>query len=222
MKNALFTTLALALSGLASAQNYTAADIVNKVDAAQKAAKDLSFKISGAASFEGGNQKVDLDVQAITAGSLARIVFNAPDTLADNVVVADSKEVRNYLYLTNQITVTPLRKAASTAGAGNLDFSALTNPAALLRQYTVRLVGSTGAAGSRVFQLDGTPKDQGLGSGKATVYVTEQGWRPTRIVLLSDAGKTVADLNISNFKTNSGLSAARLKTLPKNAEIIRN
>jgi len=51
--------------------------------------------------------------------------------------------------------------------------------------------------------------------------VTEAGWRPTRLQLLDGAGKVRADLNVTNYKQNSGLSAAKLTTLPRDAEIIR-
>ena len=71
----------------------------------------------------------------------------APDALADNVVVADRKEVRQYLFLTNQITVTPISKAANNAGISGLDFNNLGNTSELLKSYNVKLVGTTGSAG---------------------------------------------------------------------------
>ena len=208
---------ALLLAGLGQAQ--TAQDIVNRVDATQKAAKDVSFRLSGTASFENQTQKIDLTVKSIPAQNLARIQFAAPDALADNIVVADSKEVRQYMFLTNQITVTPTNKAASTAGLGGLDFNNLGNTSSILSKYNVKLVGTTGAAGSRVFQLEATPKDGG--TDKTRVWITEAGWRPNRLQYLDKNGKVVADMTLSSYKTNSGLTAAALRSLPKDAQIIK-
>jgi outer membrane lipoprotein-sorting protein len=214
-------TLTLLAAGVSSAQTLSAADIIGRLDATQKTAKDLSFRLSGNSNFEGSAQKIDVAVQSIPASSLARVVFAAPDALADNIVIVDRTEVRNYLYLTNQITVSSTAKAAGQAGASGLDFSRISNFSALLKNYDVKLISTTGVAGSRVYGLEGTPKSSGVNDGKARVYVSEAGWRPTRLQVLDTTGKVTADLNVSNYKLNSGLSAARLRTLPKDAEIIR-
>lgn len=207
--------LALTL-GAASAQS--AQDILNRVDSAQKNVKDLSFRLSGSANMDSGKQTIDLTVKAIPAQSLARIQFAAPDALADNVVVADRKEVRQYLFLTNQITVMPLDKATTQSGLGTFDFTKLSNPATLLAGYDVKLLGTSGRAGQRTFQLEAQAK--GSSKDSTRVWITEAGWRPTRVQLLS-SGKTLADLTVSNYKTNSGLSAASLRQLPKSAQIVR-
>lgn len=210
-------TLLFAATSLAQAQS--AQDIINKVDATQKAAKDVSFRLSGNATFESSLQKIDLTIKSIPAQNLARIQFVAPDALADNIVVADNKEVRQYMFLTNQITVTALGKAASNAGFSNFDLTQLSNTSSILSKYNVKLLGTTGSAGSRVFQLEATAKDGG--TDKARVWITEAGWRPNRIQLVDKGGKTVADMTISNYKTNSGLSAATLRNLPKDAQIVK-
>ncbi|AWN23442.1 outer membrane lipoprotein-sorting protein [Deinococcus irradiatisoli] len=203
------------------AQAQSAGDILNNVAAAQKNVKDISFRISGTADQGGGSQKLDLNVQTIPAASLARVVFNAPDALADNVVVVDNKEVRNYLYLTNQVTVTSLNKAVGGQDLGGLDLSQLSNlVGALKSRYDIKLLGSTGAAPNRVYQLEASPKT-GVQGGKSRIYVSENGWRPTRFQALDAGGKTVADLSISDYKVNAGLTAARLKQLPKDAEVIK-
>ena len=216
MKKLFALTLAALLSA-AGAQ--TAQDIVNRVDAAQKAAKDLSFRLTGTATFESASQKIDMTVKAIPAQSLARVAFAAPDALADNVIVADKNEVRQFIFLTNQITVTPTKKAAANAGFTGLDFTQISNTASMLADYTVKLVGTTGQAGSRLYQLEATPKKGA--DMRARVWITEAGWRPTKLQMLNEAGKVVADLSISNYKVNSGLTVNALKALPKDAQIIK-
>lgn len=217
MKKLLPLTLLLTAFGWSQAQ--TAQDIVNNVNAAQKAVKDVSFRLAGNANFENTTQKIDLTVKSIPAQNLARIQFVAPDALADNIVVADNKEVRQYMFLTNQITVTSTSKAASSAGLGGLDLNSLGNTSNILSKYNVKLLGTSGSAGSRVFQLEATAKDGG--SDKTRVWITEAGWRPNRIQLINKDGKVMADMTLSNYKTNSGLTAATLKNLPKDAQIIK-
>lgn len=219
MKKLSLTLLApalLALGSVASAQ--TAQDIISRVDATQKAARDVSFRLSGNATLDTSSQKIDMTIKAIPAQNVARVQFAAPDALADNVVVADKNEIRQYLYLTNQITVTSAQKAASGAGL-SLDFTQLSNTASMLSSYNVKLLGTSGSAGKRLFQLEATPKNGG--TDRTRVWITEAGWRPTRIQILNSGGKTLADLNVSNYRVNAGLTAASIKALPKDAQIIR-
>jgi outer membrane lipoprotein-sorting protein len=221
MKNR-FPSVLLGLSALcATAQAQSVDSILTSITAAQKNVKDISFRVAGTADVNGGNQKVDLNIQTIPASSLARLVFNAPDALADNVVVVDNKEVRNYLYLTNQVTITPINKATGGQNLGGLDLSQLSNLAGALKaRYDLKLIGTTGAAGSRLFQIDANPKT-GVQGGKTRIWISENGWRPTRFQSVSDAGKTVADLSVTDYKLNSGLNVARLRQLPKDAEVVK-
>ena len=218
MKNTL-SMLAIVIVGLlghASAQ--TADEVVSRVQATQKNLKDVAFKVSGQATMEGSAQKIDMDIQAIPAQNVARINFNAPDALADNVVVVDGKKVRNYLFLTNQITEQDANRTSSSGGL-NFSFSQFTDAAALLSRYDVKLVDTQTQSGAKVFVLEGASKDGG--TERSRVWITEQGWRPVRVQVLGTSGRVVSDLNITNYKTNSGLSATKLKALPKDAEVIR-
>lgn len=219
MKTTRLFVLTLGMALIGAAQGQTAEDIIGKVDAAQRAAKDISFRLSGNATLESSSQKLDLLVKTIPSLSLVRVQFNAPDALADNIFVADKTEVRQYLYLTNQVTVTSAKKAADGAGLSGLDFTQVGNTASMLKAFDVKLLGSSGAAGKRIYQLEATPRSGQ--TDKTRVWIAEDGWRPTRIQVVNTAGKTLADLAISNFRKNSGLSVATLKQLPKDAEVIR-
>ncbi|AZI42239.1 outer membrane lipoprotein carrier protein LolA [Deinococcus psychrotolerans] len=212
---------AFSLAQVSSASAQTADAILNNIASAQKSVKDISFRVSGTADQGGGVQKLDLNVQTIPASSLARVVFNAPDALADNIVIVSSQEIRNYLYLTNQITVTSLKKALNGQDLGGLDLSQLSNlVSALKTRYDVKVLGTTGAAPNRIYELEADPKT-GVQGGSTHIFVSENGWRPTRFQAIDPKGKVVADLVVSNYKTNSGLSAAKLTQLPKDAEVIK-
>ena len=206
------------LASTAGAQ--TAQDILKNVDAAQKSARDVSFRLSGTASLQSEGQKIDMTLRSIPAQGVARLQFTAPDALADNIVVTNRTEIRQYLFLTNQITVTPIKKAAESAGMAGLDFSQLTNATTFLNQYNVKLVGTSTVGGKKVYQLEATPKNANS-SDRARVWITEAGWRPTRLQLVGTGNKVLADLTISNYKVNSGLTVAGLTALPKDAQIIK-
>ncbi|GMA15119.1 outer membrane lipoprotein-sorting protein [Deinococcus metallilatus] len=212
--------VSLLMSGVSCAGAQTVQDILNRVDAAQKAAKDVTFRLQGSATLESTPQKIDLTVKSIPAQGVARLQFAAPDALADNVVVADRNEVRQYLFLTNQITVTPTRKAADSAGFGGLDFTQLSNAATLLNQYNVKLLGTTTVSGKKVYQLEAAAKNANT-TDRARVWITEAGWRPTRVQLVGGDNKVLADLNVTNYRVNSGLTVTGLRALPKDAQVIR-
>ncbi|WP_370657387.1 hypothetical protein [Deinococcus sp. KNUC1210] len=129
------TALLLGAFGLNIASAQTAADILTKLDASQKNVKDLSFRLAGTATLDGSPQKIDLKVQSIPSAALARVVFAAPDSLADNILVVSKNEVRNYLYLTNQVTVTSTSKAAGNAGMTGLDLTQVSNFSSFLKAY---------------------------------------------------------------------------------------
>lgn len=214
-----FALALMVFASLGAAFAQSASEVVAKVQATQKSLKDVSFKVSGTATLDAGAQKLDFDVQAIPSQNVARINFNAPDALADNVVVVDNKKVRNYLYLTNQITEQDAARSAS-AGGFDFDFSQLADATTLLTsRYDVKLLETQTQNGTKVYLLEGTSKNGA--TERQRLWITEQGWRPVRSQVLNGAGKVISDLNITNYKTNSGLTAARLRALPKDAEVIR-
>lgn len=215
-KPLLLTTLALL--GTAQAQSISATEILARMDAAQKSVRDLSFGVSGSANVNGQAQRIGMQVQAIPAQRLSRVVFTAPDALADNIFIVDNNTSYSYMFLTNQVLVQPLGNQ-SGGMALNTDLSRITDIAALTRDVDVRLLSSSGNPGSRVYALQMQPK-QGAAGQSSRMLVSEQGWRPTRIQLLQ-GGQVMADINITNYQVNTGLSPARLRALPRDAQVVR-
>ncbi len=205
------------LNNVAGAQ--TAQEIISKVDATQKATKDLTMRLTGMVSLDTASQKIDFLLKTIPAQNVARLQFYAPDAFADNIVIADKNEIRQYMYLTNQITVMSTKKASDSAGLGGIDFTQLANTSSMLNQYNVKLLSTSGSGSNRVFQLEAIAKNGG--TDKIRMWISENGWRPTKVQMLNGTGKQMALLNIASYKVNSGLTLAGLKVLPKDAEIIR-
>lgn len=206
-------------TGFSVAQAQTAQDILKSIETAQTKAKDISFRLVGSVNVEKESQKFDLLIKSIPDQNLARLQFMAPDAFADNIVVADAKEVRQYMFLTNQITVTPVKKAAADAGIIGMDFTQFGNTSKMLSQFDVKLLGKEVVGGINIFKLEAKPKDSK--GDKSLIWISEKGWRPTRIQVIDQKGKTLANLRLQNFKTNSGLTSTKLKKLPKSARVIK-
>lgn len=221
MKRAIFLSFTAALALLPQASAQTANEVLNKVDQMQKNARDVSFRLTGRLLMEGADQNMDVFVKSLPAKNLARMEFRQPQSLSGDVIVSDPKEVRQYWSMSNQITVTPINRAAQQAGMGmGLDFSQLGNAANLSSSYNVKLLGTSNAGGGRLFKLEATAK-QNPQAGKAHVWVTDRGWRPTRVQMFDPQGKLMVDLNVNNFKTNSGFSEATIRSLPRGARVVQ-
>lgn len=227
MKRVLTLSL-LALLVLPQASAQTAQEIVSRVDQTQKNARDVSFRMTGRMMLDGGSQNMDVQVRALPTLGAARMEFRQPQSLSGDVIVSDRREVRQYWSISNQITVTPVSRAASQAasqvglGGGSLalDFAQLGSVTSLASNFNVQLLGTSSAGGGSLYRLKATPK-QGKDAGTAQVWVTSQGWRPTRVQLFDSQGKLMVDLNVTNFKTNSGLTEAALRLLPRGARVVQ-
>ncbi|WP_261664088.1 outer membrane lipoprotein carrier protein LolA [Deinococcus sp. Marseille-Q6407] len=219
MKKAVLLSLTAALALLPQASAQTANDVLYKVDQMQKNAHDLSFRLSGRLLMQGANQNMNALVRTIPAREVVRMEFRQPQSLSGDVIVSDRREVRQYWSLSNQITVSPLNRAGQNSGLG-LDFTQLGSAANLSSGYNVRLLGTSNAGGGRLFKLQATSK-QNPKAGTANVWVTSQGWRPTRVQMFQPDGQLAVDLNVTNFKTNTGVTEAQLRALPRGARVVK-
>ncbi|MFC6617730.1 outer membrane lipoprotein carrier protein LolA [Deinococcus radiophilus] len=210
-------TAALALLPQAGAQ--TANDVLYKVDQMQKNARDLSFRLTGRLTMGGAGQNMDVFVKTIPAREVVRMEFRQPQSLSGDVIVSDRKEVRQYWSMSNQITVTGVGNAARQAGLG-LDFSQLGSAANLGSNYNVSLLSTSNAGGGRLFKLQAKPKTNPQ-AGTAHVWVTDRGWRPTRVQMFGPQGELMVDLNVGNFSTNTGVTEAQLRSLPRGARVVQ-
>ncbi|MBB6097936.1 outer membrane lipoprotein-sorting protein [Deinobacterium chartae] len=204
-----------------SALAQSADTVLKNFEAAQKNAKDISVQVQGKALLDSGEQRIDLEVLSIPGQKLTRVNFNAPDALADNVLVIDNQTAYNYLYLTNQVTVQPLAK--TELQGFNFDFAQFARLGLELPRdrFDVKLVSTQAAKTGKTYVLEATPKARDLGFSRTRVWISDQGWRPVRLQALNSNGKLQADLRFENYKVNSGLSAAKVKSLPRDAQVIR-
>lgn len=213
----LFVPLCMLTSALA--QNLGLDEVIRKVEATQKLTKDFSLRISGQANLESGAQAIDLNVYAIPSLDLTRIEFNAPDALADNILIIDKKVASNYLFLTNQVTLTSLEK--TRVDGFNFDFAKFADFGVNLSKdkYNLKLISVENTKEGKVYVIEALSKDDDL--ARTRVWISDARWRPLKVQALDNRNKVQADLVFSDWKVNSGLKDKDLKKLPKGAQVIK-
>lgn len=219
----LFGLMAPALGFVALAQSPSASDILGKLEVTQKTLKDYRARVAGTAEQGDQKLKLEMDVQAIPSINLVRVKFNAPDSLADNFIIVDKTTVYNYLFLTNQVTITKLNNA--NVGGFNFNFSQFSsfNDSLPKDKVNFKPVTTESTPDGKAYVIDATPKaGSNLELSRVKVWVLDGSWRPQRIQYFDDKGvNPIADITVSRWEQNVGLKAADLRKLPKDAEIIK-
>lgn len=150
-------------------------------------------------------------VLAIPKENLFRIEFQKPGSLEGNFTVVTEKEVWNYLYLTNQLIISPKEKAQvqglgfSPQGLGDLKV--------LSQRVSLRLAGEERIPEGAAWKLLGQAQE-GQGFAGLELYILKVDPRPVRFLFRDEAGKVLADLRVVEFKRAS-LRPQDLKTLPQ-------
>lgn len=164
-----------------------------------------------------GMQEVRARILALPQEETYRIEFLAPASLQGNFTVVTPKEVWNYLYLTNQLVVSP-REKAQVQGLGFAP-QALADLKALAGRLELRLLGEEATPEGAAYRLQGLARDEGLGFKSLEAWVLKEDPRPLRLLLRDGAG-VVADLRLLDFRRTS-LKAQELKRYPKDAQVVR-
>jgi outer membrane lipoprotein-sorting protein len=170
-------------------------------------------------TFQGpsGPEELEARVYAIPKEDLFRIEFLKPASLEGNFTVITAKEVWNYLYLTNQVIISP-RERAQVQGLG---FSPQTfgDPKALAKEVSLRLVGEERLPEGVAWKLVGQAKGN-QGFAQLELYVLKADSRPVRFLFRDEGGKVLADLKVVAFG-RANLTPAALKRYPKDAQVVR-
>ena len=127
------------------------------------------------------------------------------------------KEVWNYLYLTNQLVVSP-REKAQVQGLG-FNPQALGDLKGLSERVSLRLVGEERLPEGVAWKLVGRAQE-GQGFATLELYILKADPRPVRFVFRDEAGRVMADLRVVEFKKAS-LRPQDLKRYPKDAQVVR-
>ncbi len=220
---ALLTGLA-ALTVTAFAQNAPSIDdLIKRLDAAQKTTKDFKAKIVGTVEQDKTKLKIEAAISSVLDKKLTRIEFVAPDALADNILIVDNQNVYNYLFLTNQVTISKSTTGTEVGGfnfnpSQLNDFNA-TFPKADLNFEAVK--ADTTPIG-KAWLVEATPKKKGdFEYSRIKVWVLDNPARVYRFQSFDEKNTMQFDIQIPEWKTNLSLKIADLCKLPRDAEIIK-
>jgi outer membrane lipoprotein-sorting protein len=215
------TSLVL-LAAPVSAQQLTADEVLDNIQREAEATEDASFLLTGRLIDPDGTAiALEVEVEVIPGERAARASFIQPDALADNVIVFDDDAVYNYLFLTNQVTVFDADDPDALGGllgAGEeAEAPSLTlDLEKLFAGWDASVVGYENGA----YRLRLDNKEQGATLDHVLATVQEGTWVPTRLVLMGEGDKMVAELFIEDFRRDQGLSVADVTYIPEDAEVI--
>jgi outer membrane lipoprotein-sorting protein len=210
------------IATIALAQTLSASDVLAKLENVQKNLKDYKAKAIGTIADDTQKIKLDLDIQAIPGLKLTRLTFNAPDTLADNVSIIDNDNFYNYLFLTNQVTITKISKAQ----VGGVSFGGIESFGDLQssipkEKLDFKPLTMDDTPNGKAYLIDATPKKgSNLEFGRVKVWALEKSFNLYRVQYFNEKGAMQADLTIPEFKGNVGLKAKDLCKLPSDVEKI--
>ncbi|MEN2981288.1 MAG: outer membrane lipoprotein carrier protein LolA [Thermus sp.] len=199
--------------GLALAQSV--AEILERVE--KNLQDPWQAVVQGQVQGPSGLEEFRARLLAIPKENLFRLEFLKPGSLEGNFTVITEKEVWNYLYLTNQLVVSPKEKAQvqglgfSPQGLGDLK--------ALSERVSLRLGGEERLAEGVAWRLLGQAKE-GQGFAQMELYILKADPRPVRFLFRDEAGKVLADFRVVEFK-KTPLRAQDLKRYPKDAQVVR-
>jgi outer membrane lipoprotein-sorting protein len=214
---ATFATLALAQTA------PSVDDLIKRLETAQKATKDFRSKIVGSVEQDGKPIKIEANIAGMVDKKLSRIEFVAPDTLADNILIVDNQNVFNYLFLTNQVTVS---KSSSGTEVGGFNFNPnqlndfdTAFPRADLDFLPVK---ADNTSFGKAWLVEATPKKKGdLEYSRVKIWVLDNPARVARFQSFDQKNALQIDVQIPEWRVNQNLKIADLCKLPKDAEIIR-
>jgi outer membrane lipoprotein-sorting protein len=195
----------------------SAEQVITHVLAQQTGVRSFQVRVVGTADFAGSRHRVDLKISAIPGQQLARVVFDAPSALADNLMIVSGQTAYTYLYLTNQVTVQPLAKTQLGGFGFNFTQVAQLASGTSLHQFlhSATLLSSQASGRSVLYQL-GIPVAAGQ---RLELWVSSATWRPVSLQVAVKGG-VAAQLRFESWKINPQLSAAALKALPAGAQVV--
>lgn len=231
----------------APAQHADVHAVLEHITAAANGIKDATFTVTGdLVDSDGTKIPLDIDIEAIPPQHLAKAYINEPAALADNQIVLDGKVVKNYTFLTNQITIfdandpdalgglLPTTQGGLNGGNGQ---SAKNGQGAQSAQAsptltfdlgkifqgfdpTIKKVERTGK--TETYVLDFANKDPKATIQHVEATVPASDWLPRKLVFQNAAGQVVADIQVKDLKLGVHLDPKKVAYLPQDAQVIDN
>ncbi|MFN2321773.1 MAG: hypothetical protein ABR510_02270 [Trueperaceae bacterium] len=205
----------------AHAQGRTVDDVLAALEASAAAIVDLEFLLEGELIDEAGQTfRLEVEVLAIPAEPAIGLYIVQPDAIADNQVVVVGDEVRNYTFLTNQVSLFDTSDPDAFGGLiepsadGSLPLSV--DLAAVFAGWDAAIEDE--ADGTVTVRFDNRDPEAALRTVLATV--TNDTWDPVRLVFFRTGDALFADLRFVDWTRDQGLSLDDVTYLPEDAEVL--
>ncbi len=216
--------LLLALAAFAApahAQERTVDDVLAALEASADAIVDLAFVLEGELIDEAGQTfRLEVEVLALPTEPAIGLYILQPDAIADNQIVVVGDEVRNYTFLTNQVS---LFDASDPDAFGGLIEPSTDGSLPLSLDLAAVFAGWDAAIEDEV---DGTVtvrftnRDPEAALQTVLATVTSDTWDPLQLVFFRAGDELFADLRFVDWTRDQGLSLDDVTYLPEDAEVL--
>ncbi len=213
----------------ASAQAPDVDTVLENIKTAADALQDASFTITGRlVDADGTEIPLEVEIQLIPSQQLAGAYIVQPDALADNQIVLDGDVVKNYTFLTNQVTLFDANDPdalggllpAGEGGQGSPQISF--DIGAIFAGYDAAIADVASADNGNVFTLDFRNKDAAATIATVEALVPASDWLPRSLIFRKSDSSVLAELHADDMRIDQGLDPAEVGYLPQDAEIIDN
>lgn len=218
----------LALLAPAAAQDLSADEVLDEMQAAAEALEDASFLLTGNLIDPDGTRIVlEVEIELIPDARAARATFLQPDALADNFIVLDGEVVYNYNFLTNQATLFDANDPDALGGLvseeqiqedGGVDLSL--DLEKLFAGWDVTVTGYAETPAGPAYELRFQNIDVEADIDHVAASVLDGSFLPYGLTFVKRDGSTLADLRFEDLVTDQGLDPEDVTYVPEDAEII--
>ena len=221
-------TLCALLTPLAAAQELSADEVLDNLEARSSSLQDASFLLTGTI-FDTDGQEIALEIegQFIPAEELIRAYFIQPDALADNFIIADGETVYNYLFVTNQVTILDADDPEALGGLvpegeveGTVNLTPDLGRFFSSDNWKPSVEGYEETPDGPVYRLRFDNLDEGANLDYVSAAILDAEWLPQSMTFVQQDGTPLAELQFQNYALDTGLDPAELRELPGDAERI--
>jgi outer membrane lipoprotein-sorting protein len=222
-----FVLLVTLLIGLSFAQDLTPDEVVANLTERAESLQDATFLVTGnLIDADGQEIPLEVNISMMPGESLLRAEFIQPDALADNFLVIDGKDVYNYVYLTNQVSIFNLGDPEALAGLfpeseDGTTFEFTLNLAQLFEGWDISSQGSQDSPVGKVYTLRfDNQETEDIILSHVDTTVVDGSWVPYSMNFYNTEDRLVAEIVFNDFTTDTGLNPDDVRYIDPSAEVI--
>ncbi len=228
-KLAALLVLAISVASVATAQDLSADEIVERLENRANTLNDVEFVATGAI-YNPDGEVIDVEIETalIPDLELARTYFIEPAELADNFIIIDGDVVYNYLFLTNQVTILPVDDPDALGGLfpqvdaerAEEDFGLELSLDRIFVGWNVTKEGYGESPLGDVYNIRLNNEDPTEEVSAINAQVLDGSWLPYYLEFVQPDGTVLAEVTFLDVIVDSGLEPGDLRLIPANAEVI--